>query len=119
MGRPPGGRAGCARHCLLGLGFWCFHLFVAQKHRQGGIIFGGVLTVTGMVGMMDVFTGSPGDPRFGFWPLITPQGWASRGLLASMNGAAVSQVLPYVLALVAMSIIFFIIGVLRFQKRYA
>ena len=90
-----------------------------KNTRQGGIIFGGVLTVTGMVGMMDVFTGSPGDPRFGFWPLITPQGWASRGLLASMNGAAVSQVLPYVLALVAMSIIFFIIGVLRFQKRYA
>ncbi|HNT53115.1 MAG TPA: ABC transporter permease [Anaerolineaceae bacterium] len=90
-----------------------------KNTRQGGIVFGGVLTVTGMVGMMDVFTGNPGDPRFGFWPLITPQGWAARGLLAAMNGGSITQILPYVLGLIAISILFFIIGVLRFQKRFA
>ncbi len=90
-----------------------------RSTKQGGIIFGGLLTVTGMVGMMDIFTGNAGSGQFGIVPLFTPQGWAARGMLASMNGAAPLDILPNFLALLAMSIVFFAIGVWRFQKRYA
>jgi ABC-type transport system involved in multi-copper enzyme maturation permease subunit len=90
-----------------------------KNSRQGGIIFGGVLTVTGMVGMMDIFTGNPNSAQFGILPLLTPQGWAARSMLLSMDGAPISQVLPYALVLLALSAAFFIAGVWRFQKRYA
>lgn len=86
--------------------------------KQGGIVFGGILTVTGMIGMVDVFTGNPGGGQFGFLPLLTPQGWAERGLLLTMNGAPIAQVLPYALVLLALSAVFFITGVWRFQRRY-
>ena len=90
-----------------------------KNSKQGGIIFGGLLTVTGMVGMMDIFTGNAGSARFGILPLLTPQGWAARSLLSTMNGAAALDILPSILVLLAMSMAFFAISVWRFQKRYA
>lgn len=90
-----------------------------KNTRQGGIIFGGLLTVTGMVGMIDIFTGQASSGNYGFIPLLTPQGWAARGMLLSMQGAAVSEILPFALVLIALSILFFIAGVWKFQKRYA
>ncbi len=90
-----------------------------KSSKQGGAIFGGLLTITGMVGMMDIFTGNAGGGQFGIVPLFTPQGWAARGMLAAMNGAPASALVPNLLALLAMSILFFATSVWRFQKRYA
>lgn len=87
--------------------------------RQGGVVFGVVLSVTGMLGMMDVFTGNGGAAPTGFVPLLTPQGWAIRSLFLSMNGAPLAGVLPYALVLLALGLGFFVLGALRFQKRYA
>ncbi len=90
-----------------------------RNSKQGGLIFGGLLTVTGMVGMMDIFVGNAGATRFGIVPLFTPQGWSARSMLAAMGGGAAPDLLPNLLAMLAMSIAFFAIGVWRFQKRYA
>lgn len=90
-----------------------------KNTKQGGIIFGGLLTVTGMVGMIEIFTGNVEGGKFFFLPLLAPQGWAARALLDTMNGATPLDILPYILGLFAMSLAFFAIAVWRFQKRYA
>jgi len=51
--------------------------------------------------------------------LIEPIGWAVRGLLQMMRGNPLGDIALTSLVLVGWSIAFFIIGVLRFQKRYA
>jgi ABC-2 type transport system permease protein len=88
--------------------------------KQGGTIFGGVLTLTGMVGMISVFTGnSPGAGGLGNTvPLIVPQGWAVRGLLLAIEGAPVSDILLTMGIMFVWSAIFFGVGVWRFQRRY-
>jgi ABC-2 type transport system permease protein len=100
-----------------------FGIFVnsfLKNTKQAGVLFGGVLTVTGMVGMISIFAGnSPSAARLSDTvSLLVPQGWAVRGLLQSMNGEPVSAVLVSSLAMLAWSAAFFIIGVLRFERRY-
>ncbi len=89
--------------------------------KQGGVLFGGVLTVTGMLGMISIFAiGSPTASQMGNTvSLLVPQGWAVRGLMQALNAEPVSSVLITTLALLAWSIVFFIIGVWRFNRRYA
>ena len=90
-----------------------------KSTKQGGVIFGGLLTVTGMVGMMISSPAVRRQRQFGIASLFTPQGWAARGMLITMSSAPLSDVIVNLLALLAMSIVFFAIGVWRFQKRYA
>ena len=89
--------------------------------KQGGVLFGGVLTVTGMLGMISIFAmGSPTAAQMSNTvSLLVPQGWAVRGLMQALNAEPVSSVLVTTLALLAWSVAFFIIGVWRFNKRYA
>jgi ABC-type Na+ efflux pump permease subunit len=88
--------------------------------KQAGVLFGGVLTVTGMLGMISIFSmGAPGAAQLGNTvSLLVPQGWAIRGLMQSMNGEAVTSVLVTMLVMLAWSAVFFVIGVLRFNRRY-
>jgi len=100
-----------------------FGIFVnsfLKDTKQAGVLFGGVLTVTGMVGMIEIFAaGSPSAARMGETvSLLVPQGWAVRGLMQSMNGEPLSAALTTLLAMLAWSAAFFIIGVLRFNRRY-
>jgi len=100
-----------------------FGIFVnsfLKTTKQAGVLFGGVLTVTGMVGMISIFAmGAPSAARLDDTvSLLVPQGWAIRGLMQSMNGEPFSAVLFTMLAMVAWSVVFFIVGVLRFNKRY-
>jgi ABC-2 type transport system permease protein len=100
-----------------------FGIFVnsfLKDTKQAGIVFGGVLSVTGMVGMISIFAmNSPGAARLGDTvSLLVPQGWAIRGLMQSMSGEQVSTVLVTVLVMLAWSAVFFIVGVLRFNRRY-
>jgi ABC-2 type transport system permease protein len=101
-----------------------FGIFVnsfLKDTKQAGVLFGGVLTVTGMLGMISIFAmNSPGAARLGDTvSLLVPQGWAIRGLMQSLNGAPISAVLLTAFVLIAWSAVFFSIGVLRFNKRYA
>ena len=100
-----------------------FGIFVnsfLKDTKQGGVIFGGVLTVTGMIGMISIFAmNSPGAAVLGDTvSLLVPQGWAIRGLMQSMNGEPVSMVMVSFLAMLGWSAAFFLVGVLRFNRRY-
>jgi len=101
-----------------------FGIFVnsfLKNTKQAGVLFGGVLTVTGMLGMISIFAmNAPGAAQLGDTvSLLVPQGWAIRGLMQSMDGEPVSAVLFTMLALLIWSAAFFIIGVMRFNRRYA
>lgn len=101
-----------------------FGLFVnslIKSTKQGGVLFGGVLTVTGMLGMISIFAiGSPTASQLGDTvSLLVPQGWAVRALMQTMNAEPVGSVLVTTLVLLAWSAAFFIIGVWRFNRRYA
>ncbi len=100
-----------------------FGIFVnsfLKNTKQAGVLFGGVLTVTGMIGMISIFTmNAPGSARLaGTVSLLVPQGWAIRGLMQSMSAEPISAVLVSALAMLAWSAAFFIVGVLRFNRRY-
>jgi ABC-2 type transport system permease protein len=86
--------------------------------RQGGAIFGGLLTITGMVGMMPIFTQglSTRPPALDIISLFVPQGWAIRSLFQAVEG---ESVVASVLVLLAISAIFFVIGIRQFAKRFA
>ena len=89
--------------------------------RQTGIVFGGVLTLTGMIGLIGVFTaGVPNQPEFiETISLLVPQGWAIRGLTISMDGGSVIDLLPIFAGLMVWSLVFSLIGLRRMSRRYA
>jgi ABC-2 type transport system permease protein len=92
-----------------------------KNTKQGGVLFGGVLTVTGMLGMIKIFAmNSPIAQTMGDTvSLLVPQGWAVRGLIQSMNGDPLESILLTLLVSLAWSAAFFIVGVWRFNRRYA
>ena len=100
-----------------------FGIFVnsfLKNTKQAGVLFGGVLTVTGMMGMIKIFAmnsaiaNKMGDTI----SLLVPQGWAIRGLIQSMGGEPINSILTTMLASLVWSAAFFIIGVWRFNRRY-
>jgi len=101
--------------------FGIFVISLLKSTRQAGSVLGGLLTVTGMLGMVKIFTmGAPTSPAWAdIASMFVPQGWAVRGLSQVMAAASINDILLTCLALIGMSIVFFLIGVLRFQKRYA
>jgi hypothetical protein len=88
--------------------------------KQGGVLFGGVLTLTGMVGMISIFAmGSPAAADLGnSVSLVVPQGWAVRALMQTMNAEPLSSLLVTTLVLLLWSAVFFSVGVWRFNRRY-
>ncbi len=101
-----------------------FGIFVnsmLKNTKQGGIVFGGVLTLTGMVGMISIFAmSSPVASQLGnSVSLLVPQGWVVRGLLQAMNQQPISEILLTTLVLLGWSAFFFIVGIWRFARRYA
>ncbi len=98
-----------------------FLVSLLKTTRQGGVIFGGLLTITGTMGMMPVFTaGVPNQPEaIKTAALFVPQGWAVRGLITAMDGGGAADVLPTVGVLLIWSALFLFIGQRRLQKRFA
>ncbi len=99
--------------------FGIFITSLLKSTRQGGVVYGGLITITGMLGMMTVFTGGGQGGVVSTMSLLVPQGWAVRGLTLAYQGAALGDVALNLLVLLGLSLAFFAIGVLRFQKRYA
>jgi hypothetical protein len=92
-----------------------------KNTKQSGVLFGGVLTVTGMLGMIPIFAmGSSTAAKMSETvSLLVPQGWAVRGLIQSMGGEPLESILLTLLASLVWSVLFFITGVWRFNRRYA
>ena len=101
--------------------FGVFFNSLLKSVRQSGAIFGGVLTITGMLGMISIFVqGSPSAATLGNTvSLLVPQGWAVRAMTQAMEGASLSSIWPTLLGLLAWSSAFLGIGIWRFSRRYA
>ncbi len=98
----------------------CVNSFL-KNTKQSGVVFGAVLTLTGMLGMISIFAqnSAAAAQLSGTVSLLVPQGWGVRGLLQAMNGAQVTDVGLTALAMLAWSAAFFVVGVWRFNRRYA
>lgn len=101
--------------------FGVFANSLIKSTKQGGIVYGGVLTVTGMLGMMKIFTLSApnGSPMLETVSLLVPQGWAIRGFLLSSAAAPTTDILIAFAILMVWTIVFFSIGAWRFHRRFA
>jgi len=107
---------------VLSAAFGLFITSLLKNTRQGGIVYGGVLTMMGMVGMIGIFTAqAPGATRGAFEAvsLLVPQGWAVRGWQMIQAGGGVGDVLVTLLVMLGLAAIFFTAGLLRFRKRFA
>lgn len=106
---------------LIAATFGLFLVSLIKNSRQAGVIFGGLLTLTGMLGMMSVFTaGSPNTPpALDTIGLLVPQGWAIRGMRQAMEGQALSNSLLTLGVVLALSAVFFMAGQWRLRRRFA
>lgn len=96
----------------------CVNAFL-KNTKQASVIFGGLLTVTGMLGMLPIFSAGNPSPTMETVALLVPQGWAVRALIQSMNGVALSGILLTLLGCLAWALVFLALGTWRFQKRFA
>jgi ABC-2 type transport system permease protein len=101
--------------------FGVFANSLIKSTKQGGLIYGGVLTVTGMLGMIKIFTMNVPNPSpvMETVSLLVPQGWAMRGFILSSTSAYNSEILITFAVLLIWSIVFFSIGAWRFHRRFA
>jgi linearmycin/streptolysin S transport system permease protein len=106
---------------ILASSFGIFVNSMMKGTKQGGMVFGGVITITGMVGMIRIFgMNAPGANRLGSSvSLLVPQGWAVRALIDSISAAPFKEILFTVLVMLAWSVVLFAIGVWRFRHRFA
>ena len=99
--------------------FGIFVISLVKSTRQGGIIYGAVLTFTGMLGISSVFTqGTGAEAAFKVIPLAVPQGWAMSAIESAWKGD-LENTLLYTGGMLILAIIFFVIGNARFKKRFA
>jgi len=101
--------------------FGIFLMSWAHTERQAGLMMGSFVTIMGMLGMLPIFVLSmpnPPQPVFTLSHLVPP-GRAVEGLQIPMAGGAPADVIINSLVLLAWAALFFIIGVLRFRKRFA
>jgi ABC-2 type transport system permease protein len=98
-----------------------FLISFLKNTRQAGILFGGVLTLTGMIGLIPVFTaGVPEQPDYvAKISLLVPQGWAVLGFTEAQAGASAIEMLPIFTALMGWSFAFILIGQRRLRRRFA
>jgi ABC-2 type transport system permease protein len=92
---------------------------IVKNTRQSGVIYGGVLTLTGMLGMISIFTGGQTSPALEAVTLVVPQGWAVRGLQTAMQGGGAADMLPTLAGLLLWVVVFAAIGQYRLQRRFA
>jgi len=99
-------------------GFGVMLMSFIKNSRQTGPILGGVLTLTGMVG--GLFTnGIPNVPEvMDTISLSMPQGWALHAWKLCLAGSSVGTVLFPNLVLAALGVLFFVVGLTLFRKRF-
>ncbi len=92
----------------------------AKNMRQSGQVLGLGITLTGMIGMISVFTMTAPDTNTGLnaFALLVPQGWAMQALQRNMAGASAGSVLTMVAGMLVWSLVLFWIGNYRFDRRY-
>lgn len=106
---------------VLASSFGIFVTSLLKGTRQTGIVSGGVMTVMGMVGMLSVFTATTpnGSSAMSTASLFVPQGWGVRGWRLLLEGGGVEDIWLTVAVMLVLGLVFFVVGVLKFRKRYA
>jgi ABC-2 type transport system permease protein len=107
---------------LLAASFGLFLTSLLKDTRQAGVVYGGVLTVLGMTGMIGIFTvGVPGagGAAFETISLLTPHGWGVRGYELLLAGADMGDVAVPAAVMLGLAAAFFTLGLLRFRRRFA
>jgi ABC-type multidrug transport system permease subunit len=90
-----------------------------KNTRQAGLILGGVLTLTGMIGGL-ITNGIPNIPKvMDTIALTMPQGWAMHAWKLSLAGSSANALLLPTIVLVLLGCIFFAIGLTLFRRRFA
>ncbi len=98
--------------------FGIFIMSLVKGTKQAGIIYGAVLTFTGMLGISSVFVmGTPIEKAFNYLPLLVPQGWAMNAFTATWKGDW-PQILIHTAGMMLLAILFFFLGNMRFKKRF-
>ena len=88
--------------------------------KQGGLVFGGLYTVLGMLGMSSVFTaGVQGASPIGRAALLVPHGWGVRAWEILLGGGGLADVIGTVAVMLLLGLVFFAVGAVRFHRRYA
>ena len=105
---------------VLAAGFGILITSFLKNTKQAGIVYGGVMTVLGMIGMMDVFTGGTANlpPAMDVIALLIPQGWGVRGWQLLLEGGDPSDVIITAAVALALGAIFFTLGVRKFRHRF-
>jgi ABC-2 type transport system permease protein len=99
-------------------GFGVMLMSFIKSTRQTGPVLGGALTITGMLGGL-FSTGMPDLPQaMNKVALIMPQGWAMHAWKLSLAGSDVSTILLPTLVLIMLGIVFFVIGLTMFRRRF-
>jgi ABC-2 type transport system permease protein len=103
---------------VVATGFGVMLMSFIKNTRQTGPILGGVLTLTGMLG--GVFTnGIPNVPAvMDKVALSMPQGWALQAWKLSLTGNGAGAILLHTFVLIALGMIFFLIGLALFRRRF-
>lgn len=107
---------------VLSAAFGLFVTSLLKNTRQGGVVYGGVLTVAGMVGMIGIFTANVPNAATGPFEtisLLVPHGWAVRGYSLLLEGGGASDLLPTFGVMLILSLAFFLVGLMRFRRRFA
>jgi ABC-type Na+ efflux pump permease subunit len=105
---------------ILASSFGIFLVSLLKNTKQVGVVFGGVMTVTGLVGINAMFTGSLSgtSKATDIMALLTPQGWAMRGWSIVIEGGGVADLLLPLGVMVVLGAVFFAVGVGRFRDRF-
>ena len=107
-----------SRLIVLAASFGLATMSLATGSNQVGMIYGGLLTITGMLGTYPSM--APGAPEFMRQAaLAVPQGWAMRAWQAALEGGDLAQGLFAMLVSLLLAALFFAVGLRRFARRYA
>ncbi|MCX6085918.1 MAG: ABC transporter permease [Caldiserica bacterium] len=101
--------------------FGIFLMSFLRTTRQAGVVFGGVVTATGMLALASVFTMNvPSAARLGQRvALFVPQGWSLLAFRQAMDGAPLGQLLTSAAVLLAWTAVMFLVGRARMARRFA
>ena len=99
-------------------GFGIFVISLLNSSRQAGPVIGGLFTVTGMMGGL-ISAAVPMPEGFSVIQKLVPQGWVFTGWNQVLSGSSALSVLPVVLVMLALGAIFFGLGLIKFQRRFA
>jgi ABC-2 type transport system permease protein len=100
-------------------GFGIMVMSFVKNSRQTGPVLGGVLVISGMLG--GLFTnGIPNLPAaFDKVMLSMPQGWAMHAWKLTIANASPANVLLPTAIMVLMGVVFLVVGIMFFRRRFA